>query len=92
MKVSLIIGAIAAAAGAIFFKVQGGAFAGVIPGIIIGFLCTFVGIAVKWIAIHLMGATTGDWRDKLFGILLPFLCAGIGGYAGANFIAGLLAK
>jgi hypothetical protein len=92
MKVSLIIGAIAAAAGAIYFKISGGAFAGVIPGIVIGFLCTFVGLAVKWILIHIMGATTGDLRDKLFGIIFPFLFSAVGGYAGAYFIAGLFAK
>jgi hypothetical protein len=42
--------------------------------------------------IHIMGATTDDWRDKLFTILLPSLCAVSGGYAGANYIAGLFAK
>jgi hypothetical protein len=92
MKVSLVIGAIAAAAGAVFFMVQGGSFAGLIPGIIIGFLCTFVGLAVKWILIHIMGATTGDLRDKLFGIVFPFLFSAVGGYAGATFIAGMFAK
>jgi hypothetical protein len=85
---NLIIGAIAAAAGAIFFMVQGGSFAGVIPGIIIGIIASFVGLAVKWILIHIMGATTGDWRDKLFGLLLPALCAFFGAFAGAGVIAG----
>jgi hypothetical protein len=88
----MIIGAIAAVAGAVYFRISGGAFAGVIPGIIIGFLCTFVGFAVKWVLIHLMGATTDDWRDKLFGIVFPFLFSAGGGYFGAQFIAGLFAK
>jgi hypothetical protein len=92
MKVSLIVGARAAAAGAVYFKISGGAFAGVIPGIIIGFLCTFVGIAVRWILIKIMGATTGDWRDKIFSIVFPFLFSAVGGYVGALIIAGMIAK
>jgi hypothetical protein len=59
---NLIIGAIAAAAGAIFFMVQGGSFVGVLPGIIIGIVASSVGLAVKWIAIRLMGAATADHR------------------------------
>jgi hypothetical protein len=39
-----------------------------------------------------MGATTGDWRDKLFSIVFPFLFSLAGGYLGAQFIADMLAK
>jgi putative effector of murein hydrolase LrgA (UPF0299 family) len=89
---NLIIGAIVAVAGAVVFMVKGGSFAGVIPGVIIGIVASFVGLAFKWVVIHIMGASTNDWKDKFASILFPSLCASIGSWAGAEIIAGMLAK
>ncbi|GHT70983.1 hypothetical protein FACS1894110_23350 [Spirochaetia bacterium] len=44
-----------------------------------------VGWLLRWVLIHIMGATTGDWRDQLFSILFPLLAAIFGAIAAGAF-------
>jgi hypothetical protein len=49
-----------------------------IPFALAGYLGGWV---IRWILIHLMGATTSDWRDLLASIVLPFAGALFGAAA-----------
>jgi uncharacterized membrane protein len=61
----------------------------VIKGLLLGIPCAIagyvVGWGINWVLIHLMGARTNDWKDKLFSIVLPFLVSGGAYLAGASF-------
>jgi putative effector of murein hydrolase LrgA (UPF0299 family) len=89
---NLIIGAVAAVGGAVYFMVNGGSFSGVIPGIIIGIAASFVGLALKWVLFNLFHATKDTLPDILLYLLLPAGCAFFGSYIGAGQIAQMFAK
>jgi NhaP-type Na+/H+ or K+/H+ antiporter len=77
-----ILSAIAVIVVQVFFR-KGEQFAIMsIPFALAGYL---VGWLLRWVLIHIMGATTSDWRDKLFSILLPFIGAAVGAIAGSSF-------